>query len=131
MWLILFGFRKGAVELEVSPVINCRTPRMGRWIYRSTIRNFDTRYTLLSHLSPQGNSTSGDGILRVPQKSNWFKISDFILHCTLFRDTKLRYIRKMIFKININLLKPTVYVMHQQFNIQQLYALPTLYLFVL
>jgi hypothetical protein len=29
-----------------------------------------------------------------------------------------------------NLLKPTGYVMHQQFNIQQLYALPTLYLFV-
>ena len=31
----------------------------------------------------------------------------------------------------INLLKHTVYVMHQQFNIQQLYALPTLYLCVL
>jgi hypothetical protein len=31
----------------------------------------------------------------------------------------------------INLLKPTVYAMHQQFNIQQLYALPTLYLCVL
>ena len=30
-----------------------------------------------------------------------------------------------------NLLKPTCYVMHQQFNIQQLYALPTLYLCVL
>jgi hypothetical protein len=28
----------------------------------------------------------------------------------------------------LNLLKPTGYVMHQQFNIQQLYALPTLYL---
>ena len=27
-----------------------------------------------------------------------------------------------------NLLKPTGYVMHQQFNIQQLYVLPTLYL---
>ena len=26
----------------------------------------------------------------------------------------------------INLLKPTGYVMHQQFNIQQLYVLPTL-----
>jgi hypothetical protein len=26
----------------------------------------------------------------------------------------------------INLLKPAGYVMHQQFNIQQLYALPTL-----
>ena len=31
----------------------------------------------------------------------------------------------------LNLLKPTVYVMHHQFNIQQLYALPTLYLYVL
>jgi len=30
-----------------------------------------------------------------------------------------------------SLLKPTGYVMHQQFNIQQLYALPTLYLCVL
>ena len=32
---------------------------------------------------------------------------------------------------SINLLKPTGYVMHQQFNIQQLCALPTLYLCVL
>ena len=31
----------------------------------------------------------------------------------------------------LNLLKPTGYVIHQQFNIQQLYALPTLYLCVL
>ena len=30
--------------------------------------------------------------------------------------------------VTINLLKPTSYVMHHQFNIQQLYALPTLYL---
>jgi len=30
-----------------------------------------------------------------------------------------------------NLLKPTGYVMHHQFNIQQLYALPTLNLCVL
>jgi hypothetical protein len=30
--------------------------------------------------------------------------------------------------IFINLLKPTCYVMHQPFNIQQLYVLPTLYL---
>ena len=27
----------------------------------------------------------------------------------------------------LNLLKPTGYVMHEQFNIQQLYALPTMY----
>ena len=32
---------------------------------------------------------------------------------------------------SINLLKPTGYMMHHQFNIQQLYALPTLYLCVL
>ena len=31
----------------------------------------------------------------------------------------------------INLLKPVGHVMHQQFNIQQLYVLPTLYLCVL
>jgi hypothetical protein len=30
--------------------------------------------------------------------------------------------------MKINRLKPTGYVLHQQFNIQQLYALPTLYL---
>ena len=30
-----------------------------------------------------------------------------------------------------NLLKPTSHLMHQQFNIQQLYVLPTLYLCVL
>ena len=36
----------------------------------------------------------------------------------------------MCFRL-FNLLKPTGHVMHQQFNIQQLYALPTLYLCVL
>ena len=35
------------------------------------------------------------------------------------------------FSLIIELLKPTGYVMHHQFNIQQLYALPTLYLCVL
>jgi len=70
MWLILFGFREGAVELEGSAVINRRTPRMGHWFYSSTIRNFDTRCKLFPHLSPQGNSKSGDGILCVPQNSN-------------------------------------------------------------
>ena len=33
--------------------------------------------------------------------------------------------------LNVNLLKPTGHVMFQQFNIQQLYVLPTLYLCVL
>jgi hypothetical protein len=33
--------------------------------------------------------------------------------------------------LTFNLLKPTGHVMHQQFNIQQLYVLPALYLCVL
>jgi len=33
--------------------------------------------------------------------------------------------------LDINPLKPTGHYMHQQFNIQQLYALPTMYLCVL
>jgi hypothetical protein len=39
--------------------------------------------------------------------------------------------RACCFNYLFNLLKPTGQVMHQQFNIQQLYALPTLYLCVL
>jgi len=48
----------------------------------------------------------------------------FPLHYNVWRQGKLQ--------INsFSLLKPTGHVMHQQFNIQQLYALPTLYLCVL
>ena len=43
-----------------------------------------------------------------------------------FGKTKHKYFRKLF-----NLLKSTGYVMHHQFNIQQLYALPTPYLCVL
>ena len=39
--------------------------------------------------------------------------------------------RREILQFILNLLKPTGHVMHQQFNIQQLYVLPTLYLCVL
>ena len=37
----------------------------------------------------------------------------------------------LCFETQINLLQPTSHVVYQQFNIQQLYALPTLYLCVL
>ena len=59
----------------------------------------------------------------------------------MFRDVPLVFWRYLFLDVwlnligilgaNINLLKPTGHVMHQQFNIQQLYALPTLYLCVL
>ena len=48
-----------------------------------------------------------------------FHIQNFMLNC---------YVDSMQL---FNLLKPTGHVMHQQFNIQQLYVLPTLYLCVL
>ena len=40
-------------------------------------------------------------------------------------------VSEVLMVLCINLLKPTGHVMHQQFNIQQLYVLPTLYLCVL
>jgi hypothetical protein len=45
--------------------------------------------------------------------------------------THLPHTQPAVRMSHINLLKPTGYVMQQQFNIQQLYALPTLYLCVL
>jgi hypothetical protein len=41
------------------------------------------------------------------------------------------YVCTWVLTLIINLLQPTGYVMHHQFNIQQLYALSTLYLCVL
>ena len=38
---------------------------------------------------------------------------------------------RIFVSVSVNLLKPTGHVMHRQFNIQQLYILPTLYLCVL
>jgi len=46
----------------------------------------------------------------------------------VFKYSGLRFIFK---GLHFNLLKPTGHVMHQRFNIQQLYALPTLHLCVL
>jgi len=52
----------------------------------------------------------------------------------LFTDAQLNCLKnnfKIYIKIDISLLKPSGHVMHQQFNIQQMYALPTRYLCVL
>ena len=38
-------------------------------------------------------------------------------------------LKLQLLKQSINLLNPTGYVMHHQFNIHQLYVLPTLYVF--
>ena len=52
-------------------------------------------------------------------------------HCNVyFCDINLLKPTGYVMYQQFNLLKSTGYVMHQQFNIQQLYALPTLYLCV-
>jgi len=53
--------------------------------------------------------------------------SDLTRHEGVHKFSDKAYLVRFMF----NCLKPTGYVMHQQFNIQQLYALPTLYLCVL
>jgi hypothetical protein len=50
-------------------------------------------------------------------------VLNILMHCTLVSNGSSRQ--------SVNLLKPTGHMMHQQFNIQQLYVLPTLYLCVL
>jgi len=61
-------------------------------------------------------------------------IEDYLMAITIFGEV-IGHLIITIFiafnKNNIKILKPTCYMMHQQFNIQQLYALPTLYLCVL
>ena len=49
----------------------------------------------------------------------------------IFRDHLFRFSVIMPPVLHINLLNPTGHLMHQQFNIQQLYVLPALYLCVL
>ena len=56
-------------------------------------------------------------------------------HLLLLRGTTVRIRYEISYEFHLtvllNLLNPTGHVMHQQFNIQQLYVLPTLYLCVL
>ena len=55
--------------------------------------------------------------IRLPVRENYLKAYlTFVTECS---------------SATLNLLKPTCHVMHQQFNIQQLYVLPTQYLCVL
>jgi hypothetical protein len=62
----------------------------------------------------------------VEDKNNWIKTLILkSVHCIC-----LHHVTVMDF-CSLNILQPTGYVMHHQFNIQQLYALSTLYLCVL
>ena len=54
-----------------------------------------------------------------------------IIHPRSATRQSILYVSHIAQVIVVNRLKPTGHVMHQQFNIQPLYALPTLYLCVL
>ena len=63
----------------------------------------------------------------MPRCIHYFPLS----HPSAARQTTLRCDDVVYSNAFLNLLKPIGHVMQQQFNIQQLYALPTLYLCVL
>ena len=70
----------------------------------------------------------------VRKQSLYTDLHLLVVHNTNTKHTFLstsHFTRRTEIIVMLNLLKPTGYVMHQQFNIQQLYVLPTLYLFVL
>ena len=71
-------------------------------------------FLLLNYLLEQNNQWPTQSV-PVFHTCNSFLVSFFIF----------------LLKAHFNLLKPTGHVMHQQFDIQQLYVLPTLYLCVL
>jgi hypothetical protein len=61
-----------------------------------------------------------------------FDVSTFVIAYTVIMfEVSCFYFCYDALVVGINFLKPAGHVMHQQFNIQQLYALPTLYLCVL
>ena len=58
--------------------------------------------------------------------STSYRVSEYSEYSVVTYQLYWKHIQQLIH----NLLKLTAYVMHQQFNIQQLYVLPTLYLCV-
>ena len=71
-------------------------------------------------------------VLCMSDRSLWHILhSDLSLHPYKLQEVNALSNRNREMRLQFNLLKPTGYVMHQQFNIQQLYALHTVYLYVL
>ena len=79
---------------------------------------------ICSQIPPLGKNGQNEMAKRLGLKVQWFNITRLLYSNSV---SNLMY----SFSRYIKLLKPSGHVMHQQFNIQQLYALPTLYLCVL
>ena len=81
----------------------------------------------LSHI-PQIYQTKLDEILaaNVSIRDDVLTLLKVALCTWLQHNHWFSFFAKSLRKLAVNLLKPTGYVMHKQFHIQQLYALPTL-----
>ena len=88
---------------EVNSAVNSVLALTMRGVYRHSVKCFHGVHRSTTKLRAWIRRCSRGGL-----------IEHMALKCVMF-----------------NLLKPTAYVMHQQFNIQQLYVLSTLYLCVL
>ena len=93
---------------------------------------------LVRKISLQGSQSSLPGWIRTLSCDDWIENTfsstlhfAFVVYFHLLLGFQRRIYFSGLSYWNINLLNPTGHVMHQQFNIQQLYALPTLYLCVL
>jgi len=79
----IIRFFECAFQIEVSSIINRRTPKMDNRIYSSTVRNLDTRYNLLPHLFPRWKAPQGMGLcmfFRVIIYLKW-RVSFYTTHC--------------------------------------------------
>jgi hypothetical protein len=106
-------------------------------LHSATLHHTSPSYTLL-HLSTPHHTSPNYTLLHFTHlhfTTLCYTSPHFTqLHFTTLTDTSLPLIRTSLpshLALRINLLNPTGHVMHHQFNIQQLYALPTLYLCVL
>ena len=121
--LILFSWLSVVLVWYVSGVSTAHHQEVQPYIYKNWYLLFFLDDCLLSwldmfraYLSPSSSGTT-------------VSVQKLVL-IILFR-WLLSWMDWIPSKKNFNLLKPTGYVMHHQFNIQQLYVLPTLYLCVL
>ena len=76
-------------------------------------------------------ATSNGVLYNVPTPSDVLVVEYVKVRFSFGRSVIQIYFKAPLLSYYINLLKPTGHVMHQQFNIQQFYILPTLYLCVL
>ena len=105
-----------------------------QWHTGFTQRGEYTVYVTADRQVPQEDLQSMELVLQT--KQSIVKIQTLTLEITAGNISVWEYLRinewiNERIKELINLLKPIGYVMKQQFNIQQLYVLPTLYLCVL